>query len=227
MSTSDKQLLLELTNDISFNEKDYFVSRCNKDAYNLIQKWPNWKDFALLIYGAKGSGKSHLANIWAKISKAKILNGNLLSLRDIEESKHYKSFVLENYDKIKVEEIFLEFFNNVKKRDSSMLMVGLKPPKGVDFLTKDLESRIRSLYSVEIGLPDDILLRTLLLKKFSDRQVKIEKTVIDFIIPRIDRSFDAVVDIVNKIDKYSLRESRKITIPLVKTVIEGIEDAHI
>jgi chromosomal replication initiation ATPase DnaA len=227
MNTSDKQLLLELTNDVSFNEKDYFVSGCNEDAYNLIHEWPNWKDFALLIYGAKGSGKSHLANIWAKISKAKILNCSFLSLGDIEESKHYKSFVLENYDKIKMEETFLELFNSIKKRDSSMLLVGLNPPKGVNFLTKDLESRIRSLYSVEIGLPDDILLKTLLLKQFSDRQVKIEKTVIDFIIPRIDRSFDAVVDIVNKIDKYSLRESRKITIPLVKTVIEGIEDAHI
>ncbi len=169
------QLLLELDYRINFNEHDFFLSRSNSNAFNLIDRWPDWNKKILNISGEKFSGKSHLANIFKLKSKAFLVKGNKIDNSIFKKIKLYESIIIDDFDECYEEEILYSIFNLVDQDSKYMLINSLKPISEIKFNLPDLTSRSKNCIYAEIENPDDDLLFAIILKNFSDRQIKIEK----------------------------------------------------
>ena len=225
------QLPLNLKKKNKIYEKnDFLISSSNKEAFNLINKWPNWIGRKLILYGDKGIGKTHLSNIWK--TKTSALNLSLkkfknLRLENIFQNKN--TFVIENITKFfnekdknikkKLEKKLLHFYNLVDEKESYVLITSLVSPKSLNIVLPDLRSRIMSSISIKIKKPDDKLLSLVLIKLFSDKQILIDKKIIKFIVYRSERSFTNLRMIVNKLDKKSLITKKKINLSFVKELI--------
>jgi chromosomal replication initiation ATPase DnaA len=187
--------------------EDFLVSDSNREALAWIDRWPYWNAPALYIYGPAGSGKTHLASIWRTISAGTVIEDfeNLAGDRPQEE-------------------ILFHLYNRIRQVPGSLLITGTLPLPLIKFALPDLASRLRSSPQVAIGLPDEHLLRALLVKLFSDRQMRIDTGVIEYCIPRMDRSFAAARDLVAKLDHLSLREKRPVTAAMVRGVLSPEQD---
>lgn len=204
-----KQIPLNFEHKTEYLEEDFIVSPSNEEAY----KWLNqkWNSNFLCIFG--GKGKTHLAHIWAENNSAKIL-------QEIDIIKSASgNIVIDNADKITDEVNFFHLFNKIKEEGGYMLLTAQKPPSKWNIRLPDLRSRLNTVPAVEIYPPDDMLLEALLIKHFSDRQLRVGDPVIKYITARIERSFSAVEKLVNKLDRLSLDEKRNITIPLAKKIL--------
>ena len=203
--------------DKEFCESSFLVSYCNLEAYRTITT-NKWKNNRVLIMGEEGSGKSHLAEIWQNTTDASYINFDkklFSGLYDVNS----KAFVYENIENIRsldAEAQLFHLINFANDNNKPLLMSASNYP---NFRLKDLKSRIAATYKVLIKKPDDMLLRVIVQKHFSDRQLRVSQEVIDYMIVRIERSFSAVKHLVEKIDRLSLEKKSNITIPLVKAVI--------
>ena len=182
----------------------------------------------MVIVGPKGSGKTHLANVFINATGAKNIGKDYLeknSAHSICDGE--KALVVENAENIVghgLDEQLLHLYNTARERDIRILMTATSAPARWKINLKDLSSRLNTAPIAEINPPDDSLIAALLLKQFTDRQINISQDVINYLISRMDRSFSAVRDVVEKTDSLSLSEKRKITIPLVRRVLEdGVE----
>ena len=213
------QLLLELDYRINFNEHDFFLSRSNSNAFNLIDRWPDWNKKILNISGEKFSGKSHLANIFKLKSKAFLISGESIDNTIFKSLKLYESIIIDDFEDCKKEEILYSIFNLVDQDNKYMLINSLKPIKEIKFTLPDLVSRLKNCLYAEIENPDDELLFAIILKNFSDRQIKIEKKIINFIISRIDRSYRKIDEFIYKIDELSLKKKKPINLKTIKEIL--------
>jgi len=208
------QLIFDLINIRNFNSEDFYVNDNNLQASELIKLWPNWFNGAIVIYGPEKSGKSHLANIWKETSNANIYNlEDDFSLSSIDTKKN---FVLDNFHNLsKIDEenffhIYNQTFNNKKN-----ILITLDKNKLNKISLKDLESRFNSFSSATINPPDDNLVNALIIKFFKDQQINIDPSVINFIIKRIERDYEAIFNFLKKIDSLSLEKKAKISIPFL------------
>ncbi len=210
-----KQTLLNLETNRDYNKHDYIVSLCNVEAYKAIKGEVVWPNNQLLIIGDECSGKTHLANIWQERV------GGVL-LQDGEDFSKFinktSAFILEDVESIRTEEYLFHLINFTRNNSFSLLLTARILP---DFLLSDLKSRINAMHKILIKQPDEEMLKILLLKQFSDRQLRIGNDVVDFILSRTERSFDFIAKLVHMIDQMSLIEKRNITIPMVKKVMEN------
>ena len=213
------QLLLKLDYKINFNEHDFFLSRSNSNAFNLIDRWPDWNKKILNISGEKFSGKSHLANIFKLKSKAFLISGESIDNTIFKSLKLYESIIIDDFEDCKKEEILYSIFNLVDQDNKYMLINSLKPIKEIKFTLPDLVSRLKNCLYAEIENPDDELLFAIILKNFSDRQIKIEKKIINFIISRIDRSYRKIDEFIYKIDELSLKKKKPINLKTIKEIL--------
>ena len=200
------QLLLELDYKTNFNEHDFYLSKSNSNAFNLINRWPDWDKKILNISGEKFSGKSHLANIFKLKSKAFVVKGNKIDNSIFKSLKLYESIIIDDFEECNKEEILYSIFNLIDQDSKYLLINSLKPINKIKFKLPDLASRSKNCLYAEIENPDDELLFAIILKNFSDRQIKIEKKIIDFIISRIDRSYRKIDEFIYKIDELSLKK---------------------
>ena len=203
------QLLLEFNYKTNFNEHDFYLSKSNSNAFNLINRWPDWDKKIINISGEKFSGKSHLASIFKIKSKAFMLNGNNINNSIFKSLKLYENIIIDDFDACKEEEILYSIFNLVDQDNKYMLINSLKPINEIKFNLPDLVSRSKNCIYVEIENPDDELLFAIILKNFSDRQIKIEKKIVNFIISRIDRSYRKIDEFIYKIDELSLKKKNQ------------------
>ena len=204
------QLLLELDYKINFNEHDFYLSQSNSNAFNLINSWPNWDKKILNISGEKFSGKSHLANIFKFKSKAFLVNGKNIDNSIFKILKIYESIIIDDFEECKEEEILYSIFNLIDQDSKYMLINSLTPINQIKFNLSDLSSRSKNCLYAEIENPDDELIFAILLKNFSDRQIKVEKKIINFIISRIDRSYRKIDEFIYKIDELSLKKKNQL-----------------
>jgi chromosomal replication initiation ATPase DnaA len=217
---SKKQIPFAFYTPTNFNPEDFIVSSANLAAFRTIESWPNWGQGSyanmLLLHGKHNAGKSHLAYIWQLKSNAKHI-----SPEHIANTDNSANIVLEDIDLIcnQLDTEIFHLINRFYNSNSSILFTSTLPAQYLDIKLPDLRSRLNALPEVSIGMPDEELLKAVLIKLFTDKQIRIDLEVINFIISRIDRSFDAIHDIVNKIDAKSLQEKRHITIPLIKDLI--------
>ena len=213
------QLLLDFDYKTNFNEHDFYLSESNSNAFNLINRWPDWDKKTLNISGEKFSGKSHLANIFKLKSKAFLIKGNEIDNSIFKSIKLYESIIIDDFDNCKEEEILYSIFNLIDQDSKYMLINSLKPISKIKFNLPDLASRSKNCIYAEIENPDDELLFAIILKNFSDRQIRIEKKIINFIISRIDRSYRKIDEFIYKIDELSLKKKKPINFKTIKEIL--------
>ena len=224
------QLSLNLKKKGIYEKDDFLVSSSNKEAYKLVNSWPEWRSRKIIIFGDSGTGKTHLSKIWQKNTSAIILNLNQLKKIKFESFFKKKNiFIIENisdfFDKINnkeknnLEKQLLHFYNLIEEKKGYLLLTSLIAPKLWKISLPDLKSRILSSIAVKIKKPNDQLLSSVLIKLFVDKQILIDKKIIKFIVYRSERSFTSLQSLVNKIDEQSLITKKKININFVKKLI--------
>jgi chromosomal replication initiation ATPase DnaA len=215
-----KQIPFKLPHDASFAAEDYIISSSNKSAHDMLMSWPNWSAHALMLIGPRASGKSHLASIWAEKAGALRIDGALLEEGDVEHVCSNVIFEIEAHDMFD-QRVLFHLYNWAKEQGLSLLISSDTPVDEWSFEFPDLKSRLLSLPVAYIDHPDDQLITILLQKLFSDRQQTISPTVINYLLPRIERSFEATSNIVEQIDHMALAKKSKITVPLVRSCLEA------
>ena len=213
------QLLLKFDYKINFNEHDFYLSKSNSEAFNMVNKWPNWEKKILNISGEKFSGKSHLANIFKQKSKAFLVTGQEINNSVFKNLKLFESIIIDDFEKCYDEKILYSIFNLIDQDNKYLLINSLKPINEIEFILPDLSSRAKNCLYAEIQNPDDELLFAIILKNFSDRQIKIEKKIINFIISRIDRSYRKIDEFIYKIDELSLKKKKPINFKTIKEIL--------
>ena len=213
------QLLLDFDYKTNFNEHDFYLSKSNSNAFNLINRWPEWDKKILNISGEKFSGKSHLANIFRVKSKALLIKGNNIDNSIFKSLKLHESIIIDDFEECTEEKILYSIFNLIDQDSKYLLINSLNPINEVKFKLPDLASRSKNCLYAVIENPDDELLFAIILKNFSDRQIKIEKKIINFIISRIDRSYRKIDEFIYKIDELSLKKKKPINLKTIKEIL--------
>jgi len=213
------QLLLNFEFKRTFNDHDYYVCDSNYFAFNLIENWPKWEKKILNISGEKFSGKTHLANIFRLKSSALFLKENEINNDMFKKIKLYESIIIDGFSN-KVDENMIYSIFNLVDQDSKYLLINSEIPLSeINFKLPDLISRSRNLLQAKINPPDDELIFAIILKNFSDRQIKIEKQIIEFIIKRIDRSYGKISEFIYKVDELSLKKKKPINLKTIKEIL--------
>ena len=215
------QLLLNFEYKQNFKDEDFYVSKSNYFAFNLIDSWPKWEKNFLNISGDKFSGKSHLANIFLKKFKGIKIDANTFKNEKLHEIKVHENIILENFDQ-NIDEVLIYTLFNLIDNDNKYLIINSNIPiNEMDFKLNDLKSRTKNCLFAVIEKPDDDLMFALILKNFSDRQITIDKKLIDFIIKRIDRSYSKIFEFIYKIDELSLKKKKPIDFKTIKEVLKA------
>ena len=215
------QLLLNFEYKQNFKDEDFYVSNSNYFAFNLLNTWPKWEKNFLNICGDNYSGKSHLANIFLKKFKGIKIDAHSISDENLNEIKVHENIVLENFDRNINEVLIYSLFNLIDQDNKYLIINSRVPINEINFSLSDLKSRTKSCLFAKIEKPDDELMFALILKNFSDRQIVIDKKLIDFIIKRIDRSYDKIFEFIYKIDELSLKKKKPINFKTIKEVLKA------
>jgi chromosomal replication initiation ATPase DnaA len=213
------QLLLNFDYKQNFKDNDFYVSKSNYFAFNIINSWPKWEKNFLNICGDKYSGKSHLINIFLKKFKGIIIDANSFENDHLKKIKSYENIVLENLTEETDERLIYSLFNIIDQDNKYLIINSLIPIEKINFKLIDLRSRTKNCLVAQIEKPDDELMFALILKNLSDRQIVIDKKLIDYIIKRIDRSYGKIFEFIYKIDEISLKKKKSIDFKTIKEVL--------
>ena len=214
------QLLLNLKHKQNFNEHDFYISKSNFYAYQLIQNWPKWEKNVLNIFGEKTSGKTHLTDIFLSKNKGIKINSKNLNDEIFKGLKLYENIVLDDFNNDIEERLMYALLNFIDHDNKFLIINTLKPINEMSFILEDIKSRAKNCIFAKIEPPDDDLIFALLLKSFSDRQIAIDKKLIDFITKRIDRSYSKISEFIYKVDELSLKKKKPINIKTVKEILK-------
>ena len=214
------QLLLNFNHKQNFNYDDFYVSKSNFFAFEMIEKWPKWEKNILNIFGEKYCGKSHLANIFKKKYKAFKIQANEFESKNLKEFKVFENLILDDFDENVDEKLMYTLFNIADQDNKFILINSLTPINEMNFKLKDFISRSKNCIFAKIENPDDELMFAILLKNFSDRQIKVDKKLIDFIIKHIDRSYGKIYEFVYKLDEISLKKKKSIDFKIIKEALK-------
>tara|TARA_A100000164_G_scaffold362427_1_gene378340 strand:- start:876 stop:1532 length:657 start_codon:yes stop_codon:yes gene_type:complete len=214
------QLIFKFPFRTRYFKEDYYVSSNNFSAYKLIEGWPNWPDRWVNIFGPSGSGKSHLSKILEKkIGDVKFLNAKDVTNDLLPDLEILKCVIIDNYNQNIDENLFYTILNHSKQLNTFIVINSLIPIKDMKLNLVDLKSRVGSFIDIGIELPTDELLRVIISKSFSDKQIIISPKVSEYIIKNIDRSYEKITKFIKKIDDLSLSSGKSININLIKKVI--------
>jgi len=206
-----RQLALALPHAESFAREDFLSGSSNAAALGMIERWPDWPDRALALVGPEGSGKSHLAAIWAEKSGARRIASRALGETDLLGALATGALVVEDAAHELDERALFHLLNLIREEDAFLLMTAPTAPTTWRVALADLVSRLRALPLVALSAPDDALLRALLVKLFADRQLAVDESLIGYLVTRIERSFAAARETVALIDREALRQQRPVT----------------
>ena len=218
MRDTDQQII-KFDYEKNMSYEDFFISKCNKHIFDLLNSWPRWEKNFLNIYGEKFSGKTHLVNIFLKKFKGTKFDANLLNNEKIKEIKIYQNIILENLDKNIDEKLFYTLINIIDQDNKFLVVTSKKSIVDIEFELNDLKSRAKNFLLQSIEKPDDELIYALLIKNLSDRQISIPKNLIDYIIKRINRSYGKIFEFIYKIDEMSLLKKKSINLKIIKEVL--------
>ena len=209
--SAPRQLALALPHAESFAREDFLTGSSNGTALAMIERWPDWPDRALALTGPEGSGKSHLAAIWAEKSGARRIAARALGETDLLGALATGALVVEDAADELDERALFHLLNLVREEDEFLLMTAPASPAHWRVALADLASRLRAVPVVALSAPDDALLRALLVKLFADRQLAVDESLIGYLATRIERSFAAARETVALIDREALRQQRPVT----------------
>ncbi len=221
--TGSRQLPLDLPVVARYGAEDFLVSDCNERAYRFLESWPAWPDRVCVLTGPSGCGKTHLSAIFAKNSGGVMLGADEIGVAQVPALAERPSIVIEDADRLpRSESALFHLLNLAREGRTSILVTGTGPLGEWKIETPDLLSRLRLATGLAIDPPDDSLLRVLLVKMFVDRQLVVDTHVLDYLAPRIERSFAACRTIVELLDKEALALGRRITRPIAADVLRRI-----
>jgi chromosomal replication initiation ATPase DnaA len=230
MAESAKQIPLDLGSRIAHAREDFLVGPCNGAAVSLIDRWPEWHAPLMIISGPAASGKSHLAAVWRERANAEIIRPEMLLSRTAEQIAGAGThIVIDGIDPWlgdrQAETTLFHLYNMFGSEKRSILATMRMMPSQADFVVADLASRVRSSLLAAIQPPDDILLGSVLIKLFSDRQLAVTNDVIQYVLPRMERSFGAAREIVAAADRLALATKKPISVPLMRQVLAGLQES--
>jgi chromosomal replication initiation ATPase DnaA len=211
MPAPPRQLALALNHAESLTREDFLPGPSNETALAMIDRWPDWPARVLAVAGPAGSGKSHLASIWACESGARFLSARALELADLPASIATGALVLEDCTGDGIDERALfHLLNLVREEEAWLMLTAQSLPTNWPVTLPDLSSRLRAMPSVSLSGPDDTLLRAVLVKQFADRQLGVDEALIAYLLPRIGRSFADARAAVARLDREALQRSRPV-----------------
>ena len=213
------QQIIKFDYEKNMSNDDFFISKSNKHIFDLLNSWPRWEKNFLNISGEKFSGKTHLVNIFLKKFKGIKFEANLLDNEKIKDIKIYQNIILENLDKNVDEKLFYTLLNIIDQDNKFLIVTSDKSIVDIEFELNDLKSRAKNFLLQNIEKPDDELIIALLIKNLSDRQISIQKKLIDYIVKRINRSYGKIFEFIYKIDEMSLKKKKSIDLKIIKDVL--------
>lgn len=219
-----KQYPLPLPHHEAMDVDDFMVTSSNREAIAWIDAWPAWPAHCLIIHGPTGSGKTHLAHVWLTRSHGKSVTLDELTAQSAGELiVSNRIIAIDNADKVAGhparEEALFHLYNLLRETKGFLLLTAQRAPAQWHISLADLRSRLSSVTAATLTAPDDTLLSAMLIKQFRDRQIDIGMDVINYLLPRIERSPAAVRDIVTALDRASLAEARGITVALARRIL--------
>ena len=215
----EDQQIIQFEHEKNFENDDFFISKANEHIINFLNKWPKWEKNFLNINGEKFSGKSHLVNIFLKKFKGIKFDAKLFNENTLRQIKIYQNIVIENLNNDIDEKLFYTLINNIDQDNKFLIVTSLVSIVDINFKLPDLKSRTKNFLLQKIEKPDDELLFALILKNLSDRQIFLDKKLVNYIIKRIDRSYGKIFEFIYKIDEVSLKKKKSIDLKIIKEVL--------
>ena len=213
------QLILKFDYEENFKDQDFYLSKSNEYSFKLLNSWPKWQKNFINLIGEKFSGKTHLANIFIEKFKGIKINSSEINNQSLKEIKLYENIVVEDIDRQVDENLFFTLLNIIDQDNKYLIVTTKIPIVDLSFKLDDLNSRSKNFLLSTIKKPEDDLMFALILKNLSDRQISINKKLIDFIIKRIDRSYGKIFDFIYKIDEISLKRKKPIDFKIIKEAL--------
>ena len=214
------QLILKFPEHRAYKKEDFYVSPSNEEAFDFISSWPKWIKRIVNIFGPTGSGKSHLASILKTKTKCLEILPEDLNEKIISEFKTKEALIIENFNEKISEELLFSLWNIALQDNKYFLINSIKPINSYKFKLPDLISRIKSSLCIGIKLPSDDLISAIIAKNFSDKQIIVEEKHIDYILKRIDRSYEKISQFILTLDRYSLKKGSPFGLKLIKEVLK-------
>ena len=215
------QLIFKFPFKTRYFEQDFYVSKNNFSAYKLIESWPDWPGKWVNIFGLSGSGKTHLIRILEKkIKKVKVYDAKNIDNESVGEVEEVDCFIIDIYKNNIEKNIFYSLLNQSKQLEKYILINSIEPLNLMKNNLPDLKSRIDSFIFIGIDLPTDDILKVIISKFFSDKQVVIDAKLIDYMIKNVERSYSRILELLKDIDELSLSSGKSININLIKKVLK-------
>ena len=213
------QTIIKFDYDKNFKNTDFILSRSNKHIYDFLDRWPKWEKNFINIIGQKSSGKTHLINIFIEKYKGKRIDAQFLNEADLNKIELYKNIIIEDLTSNINENLLYSLLDLIEQNNKYLIITSLNQVVHINFKLPDLRSRFKSFLLLNIEQPDDELIFGIILKNLSDRQISIDKKLIDYIVKRIERSYSKIHNFIYKIDQLSLKKKKSIDLKLIKEVL--------
>jgi len=218
-----EQLIFNFPFKKSYLSQDFYVAKNNFNAFKLIESWPNWPSRFINIFGPNGCGKTHLANILMSKIQCLLIPGKKVNEKILDKFKTKECLIIDDFNNNIKEKLLYTIINTAAQDNKYLIISSPISLKKFKINLKDLNSRFTSFIDIGIGLPTDDLIRVILTKNFSDKQIDISKKNIDYILKNIERSYEKVNLFSNSIDNLSLSNSRPINLKLIKDVLKKLK----
>ena len=219
--TNLNQQILKFDYDQNFKDQDFYVSNSNEHSFSLLNSWPKWDKNFINLIGEKFSGKSHLINIFLEKHRGIKINAEDINNDFLQQIKIYENIIVEDLTEKINENLLFTLINIIDQDNKYLIITSIKPIVEIKFKLDDLKSRTKNFLLAKIENPDDELMFALILKNLSDRQIVIDKKLIDFIIKRVERSYGKIFEFIYKIDKISLKKKKPIDFKIINEALEN------
>ena len=213
------QQILSFDYEQNFKDQDFYVSKSNEYSFKLLNSWPKWEKNFINLIGENFSGKSHLINIFLQNFKGIKITASEITNDFLKEIKIYENIIVEDLFENINENLLFTLINTIEQDNKYLIVTSTKPIVDFKFKLQDLKSRSKNFLLSTIEKPEDDLMYALILKNLSDRQISIDKKLIDFIIKRISRSYGKISDFIYKIDEISLKRKKPIDFKIIKEAL--------
>ena len=214
------QQILNFDFEQNFKDQDFYVSKSNEHSFSLLNNWPKWDKKFINVIGEKFSGKSHLVSIFLEKHKGIKINSEDINNDFLQRIKVYENIIVEDLTEKINEKLLFTLINIIDQDNKFLIVTSTIPIVDLKFKLNDLNSRSTNFILSQIERPGDDLMYALILKNLSDRQISIDKKLIDFIIKRIDRTYGKISDFIYKIDQISLKRKKPIDFRIIKEALE-------
>ncbi len=210
------QLIFKLNNIETYDPEDFYISKSNLDVSTLLKSPQDWFNKSAVIYGQKKSGKTHLLNIWSSYNNAHLIN--CIDVQSWNDLSLNNNVAIDDFHMLRDEEGFFHFYNSLTLQNRTIL-VTVDVNSNFKIELKDLDSRFKSFTSSKIEDPEDDLLKAIIMKYFSNAQVQVDKNVVEYLLKRVDRDYEKLHNILEKINILSLQRKSKITTHLIRDIV--------